>query len=69
VIEVRVVDRPRVPARSAKNLGVAHTVGVAARRALSELRDNLLTRYPRLLAAATGLAARMKVTGKGDWEE
>jgi hypothetical protein len=69
VIDVSIVDRPRAPSAEVKSLGVAHTAGVAARRSLSEIRDNLLTRYPRLLAAATGLATRMKVTGKGDWEE
>ncbi|HXF52625.1 MAG TPA: hypothetical protein VNK52_00740 [Hyphomicrobiaceae bacterium] len=49
--------------------GLGHTVGVAARRSLSEVRDKLLSRHPRLLAAATGLAARMKATGRSDWEE
>jgi hypothetical protein len=69
VIDVGIVDRPRALAPGGKSLGVAHTVGVVARRSLSEFRDNLLTRYPRLRAAATGLATRMKATGKGDWEE
>jgi hypothetical protein len=65
-IEVEVVARSRPPAPASKRLGARHTAGVIARRALSELRDNALMRYPRLLAAATGLATKMKVTGSGD---
>ncbi len=69
VIEVRILDKSRLPAPTFKRLGVTHAVSVPARRALSEFRDNTLVKYPRLLAAATGLATRMKVTGKGDREE
>lgn len=65
-LEVRVVDRPRSSMPAAARPTVKHTVGVAARRALSELRDNVLVKHPRLLAAATGLATRMKVTGKDE---
>jgi hypothetical protein len=66
LLEVRVVDMPRSPARATGRGGVAHTVGVSLRRGLSELRDNTLAKHPRLLAAATGLARRMKVTGEDD---
>lgn len=69
VIDVRILDKPRSPSPTPKRLGVTHTVAVSARRALSELRDNALIKYPRLLAAATELATRMKVTGKDDREE
>ena len=61
-LDVRVVDRSAHPT-SHKQPGMAHTVGVSVRRALSEFRDNTLTRYPRLMTAATALATRMKVTG------
>jgi hypothetical protein len=64
-IEVEVLARARPPAPAPKRLGARHTAGVIARRALSELRDNALMRHPRLLAAATGLATRLKVTGSG----
>jgi hypothetical protein len=67
-IEVQVVERHRAPAPSFKRASVSHTVGVSVRRALSELRDNMLVRHPRLLAAATALATRMKATGS-DGEE
>ena len=63
VIDVRIVDRFRSSSPTRKRLGVTHTVGVPVRRALSEFRDNTLARFPRLLAAATELATRMKVTG------
>ena len=63
VIDVRVVDRFKSSSPKPKRLGVTHTVGVPVRRALSEFRDNTLARFPRLLAAATELATRMKVTG------
>jgi hypothetical protein len=62
-VEVEVLARAKPSAAAPKRLGARHTAGVIARRALSELRDNALTRYPRLLAAATGLATRLKVTG------
>ena len=68
-LDVRIVDRPRPSKPALSRSSLQHTVGVAARRALSELRDNVLVKHPRLLAAATGLAARMKVTGKDEREE
>jgi hypothetical protein len=69
-IEVEVLARARPPAPAPKRLGARHTAGVIARRALSELRDNALMRYPRLLAAATGLATRLKATGSsGDADQ
>jgi hypothetical protein len=67
VIDVKVLDRSRLPTPTTKPL--TRTVGVPVRRALSEFRDNTLVRYPRLLAAATALAARMKVTGNHDRKE
>jgi hypothetical protein len=61
-VDVRVLDRPARPVAH-KRPDVTHTVNVSLRRALSEFRDNTLTRYPRLMTAATALATRMKVTG------
>jgi hypothetical protein len=61
-LDVRVVDSSAHPTRQ-KRPGMAHTVGVPVRRVLSEFRDNTLTRYPRLMTAATALATRMKLTG------
>lgn len=69
VIDVRVLDRPRRPAPGPKRSGVTHTVGVGVRRALSEFRDHALMKHPRLLAAATRLATRMKVTGQSGKQE
>jgi hypothetical protein len=69
VIDVRILDTPRPPAPTPKRLGVTHTVAVSVRRALSELRDNALIKHPRLLATATELATRMKVTGKDERDE
>jgi hypothetical protein len=68
LVDVRILDVPRSPARAAGRGGVAHTVGVSVRRGLSEFRDNALAKHPRLLAIATELARRMKVTGKDDAE-
>ena len=68
-IDVMIQDRPRPAAPAPKWRGVRHTVAVSVRRGLSELRDNVLAKHPRLLAAATGLATRMKVTGKDDRDE
>ena len=61
-LDVRVVDRPAHPVAH-KRRDMTHTVSVSVRRALSEFRDNTLTRYPRLMTAATALATKMKVTG------
>lgn len=69
MIDVSILDRPRSPVPTPKRPGVTHTVGVCARRALSEFRDKTLMKHPRLLASATELATRMKVTGKGGKEE
>jgi hypothetical protein len=63
-IEVEVVDRPRPADATVSRLSVSRTVGVPVRRALSEFRDGTLAKYPRLLAAATGLAKRMGATGR-----
>jgi hypothetical protein len=68
-IEVRIVDKAGSRAPTFKRLGVGHSIRVGARRALSEFRDNLLTKHPRLQAAATELANRMKVAGKDDRRE
>ena len=69
VIDVRIQDSSMSRSPAPKRPGVTHTVGVYMRRAMSEFRDNTLIRYPRLLAAATELATRMKITGKDDREE
>ena len=63
IVDVRLVDGLRSPSSTRKRLGLTHTVGVPVRRALSEFRDNTLARFPRLLAGATELATKMKVTG------
>jgi len=68
-VDIRIVAAPMLTGPAVRRDGLGHTVGVAARRSLSEVRDKLLSRHPRLLAAATGLAARMKATGGSDWEE
>jgi hypothetical protein len=68
-VDVRVVDRARRSTPALSRSTLQHTVGVAARRALSEIRDNILAKHSRLLAAATGLATRMKATGKDEREE
>jgi hypothetical protein len=62
-IDVRVEDGPRRPAPTFRPHRVTHALAVSARRVLSEFRDNALAKHPRLLAAATGVATRMKVTG------
>lgn len=66
--EVLVVDRPTPSAATANRLGLRYTLGVSVRRLLSELRDNTLTRHPRLLAAATGIAKTLRATGEDDRE-
>ena len=68
-IEVEVLDRPRPAPATVPRLKVTHTMGVPVRRVLSEFRDSTLVKYPRLLAAATGLATRMGVTGKATKNE
>jgi hypothetical protein len=68
VVEVSILDGPRLAAPAAKAPGVTHVVGVPLRRALSEIRDNSLMRHPRLMAAAAKLAESMGVTGKDERE-
>jgi hypothetical protein len=67
-VDVEVVDGPR-PAKVAHRPGLSYRVGVPVRRALSEFRDNTLTKHPRLLDAATGLARKMKATADHDRED
>jgi hypothetical protein len=62
-IDVTVLDKPRKSAPAYTRRGPAHTAGVCLRRALSEFRDKTLVKHPRLLAAATRIATRMKVSG------
>jgi hypothetical protein len=62
-IDVRIVPARRASPAASKGPGVAHKVGVPLRRALSELRDNVLMGHPALLGAATRIATRLKVTG------
>jgi hypothetical protein len=62
-IDVRIVPGPRASPVASKRPGMAHRVGVPLRRALSELRDNMLMGHPALLGAATRIATRLKVTG------
>lgn len=68
VVNVEILDRPKLLTPARKRLGIRYTAGVSVRRALSEFRDNALTRYPRLLEAATGLARKMRATGEDDKE-
>jgi hypothetical protein len=68
VVNVEILDRPKLLTPARKRLGMRYTAGVSVRRALSEFRDNTLTRYPRLLEAATGLARKMRATGEDDKE-
>jgi hypothetical protein len=63
LVDVRIVPAPRASPAASKGPGVAHKVGVPLRRALSELRDNMLMAHPVLLGAATRIATRLKVTG------
>lgn len=69
LVDVEIIDRPRLLTTAADGPGVRYTMGVAARRALSEIRDNTLARNPRLLKAATEVARRMRVTGDQDREK
>ena len=63
-VEVTVRDKARPAVHSRSGMGMRHTAGVCVRRALSEFRDLTLARHPRLLAAATQIAAHLKVTGE-----
>jgi hypothetical protein len=67
-VYIEVLDKARPPVAAAYRRTMTYSVGVSVRRALSELRDNTLARHPRLLAAATGLARKMKATGTADPE-
>jgi hypothetical protein len=62
MIDVRIMDG-QVRAIPHSRPGLKHTVGVAVRRALSEFRDGTLAKHPRLLTAATALAAKLRATG------
>ena len=64
LIDVEVLDRPGLPVPAASRLGMTYTAGVVVRRFLSEFRDTTLTKHPRLLEAATGLARKMRATGE-----
>lgn len=61
-ISIEVLDRPRQSPLASTPPTTAQSLAVPLRRALSEFRDGALVRYPRLLAAATGLARRMQST-------
>ncbi|HWE16469.1 MAG TPA: hypothetical protein VG758_04710 [Hyphomicrobiaceae bacterium] len=67
-IDITIVDAPGPTAPMFKP-SVTHSVGVSVRRALSEFRDQTLVRYPRLLGAATEIAARMMITGSSRSKE
>jgi hypothetical protein len=58
--KIEVLDHPQPP-RGVRSHGVMYATGVLARRALSEFRDNTLSRHPSLLRAATTLARRLRV--------
>jgi hypothetical protein len=66
VVNVEVQDAPRPRSAAVRGPGLIYRVGVPVRRALSEFRDNTLTRHPRILEAATGLARAMKATADHD---
>jgi hypothetical protein len=60
--DIEVVDYPPPP-RCVPRMGLLYNTGVFIRRALSEFRDNTLSRHPSLLRVATGLTDRLRVTG------
>jgi hypothetical protein len=62
-VAVEILDRPSPP-RRARSMGVIYGTGVFARRALSEFRDNTLSRHPGVLRAATRLARTLGVSGE-----
>jgi hypothetical protein len=62
-IDIEIRDEATISAPAPRPLGMAHTAGVCVRRALSEFRDRALVKHPGLLAAATGMARRLKATG------
>jgi hypothetical protein len=62
-VAVEILDRPS-PTRRARSMGVIYGTGVFARRALSEFRDNTLSRHPGVLRAATRLARTLGVSGE-----
>jgi hypothetical protein len=66
VVNVEVRDAVKPHRAAMRGPGLIYRVGVPVRRALSEFRDNTLTRHPRILEAATGLARAMKATADHD---
>jgi hypothetical protein len=60
--DIEVLDYPPPP-RCVPRTGLLYSTGVFVRRALSEFRDNTLSRHPNLLRLATGLTDRLGVTG------
>jgi len=59
---IQVLDAPRVGTRPA-GFGLKHNAGVAARRALSEFRDNVLSRHDAAARFARTVARAMRLTG------
>lgn len=66
-VEITVADRERAALTNA-NFGLKHALSVSVRRFLSELRDNTLTKHPRLLELATSMVKNLKATGEDDRE-
>ncbi len=64
VRRVEIIDRETVRPVAAR-FGVAYNTSVLVRRALSELRDNVVARNERLLKVADGIAKILKVSGSG----
>ena len=61
-IRVEVVEETPVATPHARP-SLRYQLGVPVRRALSELRDNTLVKYPRVLKVASTLATLLKATG------
>lgn len=61
---IEIVDR-RDGDEPVKGFGIRHNACVFARRALSEFRDNTLSRHTRLRRGAQWVADKMNVTGAG----
>jgi hypothetical protein len=62
-VDIAICDRPRTAPPAFRQFGLTHVTGVCVRRALSELRDKALVKHPGILAGATKIARRLKVTG------
>jgi hypothetical protein len=60
--EIEIVDR-REGDEQVSGFGIGHNAQVLVRRALSEFRDNTLSRHSALRRGAQWVAKRMKVTG------